>query len=204
LCLSFLSISLLIRCIRLWTLDEKANTIQPPFLCFSHLHFMCDKSKIRWQQSGLWSLLMVVFDIDVGFTSMCLLSYNTWTCNKSKFSVWPSGVYGSIETIKVWNNVTETTQVICARAGSLLTSWRNANIWLQLLTTKTSKRLQTAQAQLQETSYAPEHNQETSIAQAQLQETSIKQNYKENVWGWTLDIQSVVFSIQIRYRLVRL
>jgi len=29
-----------------------------------------------------------------------------------------------------------------------------------------------AQAQLQETSYAPEHNQETSNAQAQLQETS--------------------------------
>ena len=25
-----------------------------------------------------------------------------------------------------------------------------------------------------------------------------EQNYKENVWGWTLDIQSVVFTIQIR------
>jgi len=50
-----------------------------------------------------------------------------------------------------------------------------------LLIAKTSKRLQTAQAQLQETSYALEHNQETSIAQAKLQETSIKKNYKENV-----------------------
>jgi len=43
-----------------------------------------------------------------------------------------------------------------------------------MLTTKTSKRLQTTQAQLQEISYAPEHNQETYNAQAQLQETSIQ------------------------------
>jgi len=43
-----------------------------------------------------------------------------------------------------------------------------------MLTTKTSKRLQTTQAQLQEISYAPEHNQEISNALAQLQETSIQ------------------------------
>jgi len=38
-----------------------------------------------------------------------------------------------------------------------------------LFTAKTSKRLQTTQAQLQEISYAQELNQETSYAQAQLQ-----------------------------------
>ena len=43
-----------------------------------------------------------------------------------------------------------------------------------MLTAKTSKRLQTTQAQLQEFSYAPEHNQETSYAQTQLQETSLQ------------------------------
>jgi len=43
-----------------------------------------------------------------------------------------------------------------------------------MLTAKTSKRLQTTQAQLQEISYAPEHKQETSNAQTQLQETSIQ------------------------------
>ena len=43
-----------------------------------------------------------------------------------------------------------------------------------MLTAKTSKRLQSTQAQLQEISYAPEHNHETSNAQAQLQETSIQ------------------------------
>ena len=43
-----------------------------------------------------------------------------------------------------------------------------------MLTAKTSKRLQTTQAQMQEISYAPEHNQETSNAQVQLQETSIQ------------------------------
>ena len=31
-----------------------------------------------------------------------------------------------------------------------------------------------------------------------------KHNYKKNVWGWTLDIQSVVFSIQISYKILRL
>jgi len=44
-----------------------------------------------------------------------------------------------------------------------------------MLTAKTSKRLQTTQAQLQEISYAQELNQETSYAQAQLQETSYAQ-----------------------------
>jgi len=64
-----------------------------------------------------------------------------------------------------------------------------------MLTAKTIKRLQTTQAQLQEISYA----------QAQLQETSIQTKLqKKYVWGWTLDIQSVVFTIQIRYRLLRL
>ena len=43
-----------------------------------------------------------------------------------------------------------------------------------MLTAKTSKRLQITQAQLQEISYAPEHNQETSNAQALLQEPSIQ------------------------------
>ena len=41
-----------------------------------------------------------------------------------------------------------------------------------MLTAKTSMRLQTTQAQLQEISYTQELNQETSYAQAQLQETS--------------------------------
>ena len=43
-----------------------------------------------------------------------------------------------------------------------------------MLTAKTSKRLPTTQAQLQEISYAEEQNQETSYAQAQMQETSIQ------------------------------
>jgi len=43
-----------------------------------------------------------------------------------------------------------------------------------MLTAKSSKRLQTTQAQLQEISYAPEHNQETFYAQALKQETSIQ------------------------------
>jgi len=43
-----------------------------------------------------------------------------------------------------------------------------------MITAKTRKRLQTTQAQLQEISYAPEHNQETFYTQAQLQETSIQ------------------------------
>ena len=56
------------------------------------------------------------------------------------------------------------------------------NIWLQLLKATTSKRLQTTQAQLQEISYAQEHNQGTSYAQAQLQETSIQTELQENLF----------------------
>jgi len=54
------------------------------------------------------------------------------------------------------------------------------NIWLQLLTAKTRKRLQTTQAQLQEISYAQELNQDTSYAQAQLQDTSIQTKLQRN------------------------
>jgi len=63
------------------------------------------------------------------------------------------------------------------------------NIWLQLLIAKTSKRLQTTQAQLQEILYAQEQNQETSYAQAQLEETSIQTELQRkylrlNTWCW--------------------
>jgi len=56
-----------------------------------------------------------------------------------------------------------------------------------MLTAKTSKRLQITQAQLQEISYAPEHNQETSMLKHNCKWLLIKQNYKEerlklNTW----------------------
>ena len=51
-----------------------------------------------------------------------------------------------------------------------------------MLTAKTSKRLQTTQAQLQEISYAPELNQETSYAQAHKQETSIQTELQRNMF----------------------
>ena len=83
-----------------------------------------------------------------------------------------------------------------------------------MLNTTTSMRLQITQANMQEISYAQAHKQETSNAQAQLQETSNAQAHKQEtynqtnlhkiVWVWTLDIQSVVFTIQISYRLLRL
>jgi len=44
-----------------------------------------------------WWLFLILMQ---AFQPMCLLSYNTWINNKSKFSVWPSRVYGSIETTK--------------------------------------------------------------------------------------------------------
>jgi len=47
-----------------------------------------------------------------------------------------------------------------------------------MLTAKTSKRLQITQGQLQEISYAPEHNQETSMLKQNCKRILIKQNYK--------------------------
>jgi len=56
-----------------------------------------------------------------------------------------------------------------------------------MLTAKTSKRLQTTQAQLQEISYASEHNQETYLLKHNCKRLLIKQNYTEkclrlNTW----------------------
>jgi len=51
-----------------------------------------------------------------------------------------------------------------------------------LLTAKTSKRLQTTQAQLQEISYAQELNQETSYAQELNQETFILTEFQRNLF----------------------
>jgi len=64
-----------------------------------------------------------------------------------------------------------------------------------MLTPKTSKRLQTTQGQLQEISYAPEHNQETSCSSTTARDFYSNRITKKNVWGGTLDIQSVVFTI---------
>jgi hypothetical protein len=59
-----------------------------------------------------------------------------------------------------------------------------------MLTAKLSKRRQTAQAQLQETSYAFEHNQETSNAQAQLQETSIQTELQRKMF----EIEQLIYN----------
>jgi len=61
--------------------------------------------------------------------------------------------------------------------------------------TKTSKRLQITQAQLQEISYAPEHSQETSNVQAQLQETSIAQAHKQESSNQT-ELQRSLFEFE--------
>ena len=61
-------------------------------------------------------------------------------------------------------------------------SWLKCNIWLQMLTAKTRKKLQTTQAQLEEIFNAPELNQETSYAQAQLQETFIQTELQRNMF----------------------
>ncbi|XP_039685651.1 uncharacterized protein [Medicago truncatula] len=77
-----------------------------------------------------WNMELINTFFDSIFQPMCLLSYNTWISSKSKFfsvtlwSIWKH------RNNKVLNNITDTAQDICARAGSLLTSWRNAqNIW---------------------------------------------------------------------------
>ena len=59
-----------------------------------------------------------------------------------------------------------------------------------MLTAKTSKRLQTTQAQLQEISYAQELNQETFYAQAQLQETSNQTELQRNLY----EIEHLIYS----------
>jgi len=72
-----------------------------------------------------------------------------------------------------------------------------------MLIAKTRKRLQTTQAQLQEISYCSS----TTVRDFLCSSTTTRDFYsnritKKNVWGWTLDIQSVLFTIQIRYGLL--
>jgi len=64
-----------------------------------------------------------------------------------------------------------------------------------MLTSKTSKRLQTTQAQLQEISYASEHNQETSLLKHNCKRLLFKQNYKDkclrlNTWYTTSGVHN--------------
>jgi len=72
---------------------------------------------------------------------------------------------------------------------------KNCNIWLQLPTATTSKRLQTTQAQLQEISCAPELNQETSYAPELNQETSYTQAHKQETSIQT-DLQRTMFEVE--------
>jgi len=92
----------------------------------THLFFMCNKSIICWQRSGLWSLLMAVFDIDASFpTNVFAILQHLDQQQKKVFSVTLWSIWKHRNN-KVWNNVTETAQAICARAGFLITSWKNA------------------------------------------------------------------------------
>jgi len=68
-----------------------------------------------------------------------------------------------------------------------------------MFTAQNRKRLLTTQAQLQEISYAQEHNQETSYAQAQLQETSIQTELQRKMF----EVEHLIYNhwcsqIQIR------
>jgi len=63
-------------------------------------------------------------------------------------------------------------------------------IWLQMLTAKTSKRLQPTQTQLQEIYYAQEQNQETSYAQAQLQKTSTQTKLQRKLF----DVEHMIYN----------
>jgi ribonuclease HI len=87
---------------------------------------MCSKSMLCWQRIGLWSPLMAVFDINVSFpTNVFAILQHLDQQQKQIFSVTLWSIWKHRNN-KVWNNITETTEAICARASSLLTSWRNA------------------------------------------------------------------------------
>jgi len=92
----------------------------------THLFFMCSKSVTCWHRIGLWSPLMTVFDPDASFqTNVFAILQHLDQQQKQVFGVtlWSIWKHGNN---KVWNNATETTQAICDDAGSLLTSWKNA------------------------------------------------------------------------------
>jgi len=71
---------------------------------------------------------MVVFDIDESFpTNVFAILQHLDQHQKQVFGVTLWSIWKHRNNNE-WNNVTETAQAICDRAGSLLTSWKNAQI----------------------------------------------------------------------------
>jgi len=94
----------------------------------AHMFFMCSKSMRCWQRIGLWSPLMAAFDTNASFpTNVFSILQDLDQQQKYIFGVTLWSIWKH-QNNKVWNNVTETAQAICDRAGSLLISWRNARI----------------------------------------------------------------------------
>nr|ABN08838.1 Thioredoxin-like fold [Medicago truncatula] len=84
----------------------------------------------RCARIGLWSPLMATFDTNASFpTNVFAILQHLDQHQKQVFDVTLWSIWKHRNN-KVWNNVTETSQAICDRASSLLSSWRNAQIIL--------------------------------------------------------------------------
>jgi hypothetical protein len=92
----------------------------------THLFFICIKSVFCWQRTALWNLLMNVFDPAASFPTnvfailQLLDQQQMQVFGMTFWSIWTH------RNNKVWNNIIESAQSICERAGSFLTSWMNA------------------------------------------------------------------------------
>ena len=147
--------------------EEKANTIQPLFLCFSHLHFGVQMFPKFYRPTPY--IYEDEKNTRKGFNCVCfffVFSYwSHWSeAVRLQLLKWCSVLNAADkntererERRKTQSNYTGSfhkPEVVLSPCTSKESSLKS-NIWLQMLTVKTSKRLQTTQAQLQEISYAP-------------------------------------------------
>jgi len=88
----------------------------------AHTLFTCPKSAQCWQQMGLWNEVSNVGNISTTIFEILQQLQPTQhpIFSTLMWSIWKN------RNNKVWNDSSDTCQVICDRATTLLLSWRNA------------------------------------------------------------------------------
>jgi len=92
----------------------------------AHALFTCHKSAQCWQQMGLWNEVSnVVSNVGNISTTIFEILQQLQSTQHPIFSTLMWSIWKNRNN-KVWNDSSDTCQVICDRATTLLLSWRNA------------------------------------------------------------------------------
>jgi len=94
----------------------------------SHLFFECGKSISCWQRTGMWNAILQIVQPSASCVENVFSILQQFDSHQKQvfgvtlWSIWQH------RNNRVWNDVQESVQDICDRAGTLLTSWQNAQV----------------------------------------------------------------------------